>query len=112
MRPPGLADRRFASLYLFAARRPGTDRAFARALPEATTASMSLFLAHFAQELEPSVHAVLVLDQAGWHVARGLSVPKTFTLPPLPAYSPEPNPVEQLGVSLPKLYLSGGAKVS
>ena len=53
MRPPGLADKRFASLDLFAACRPGTDDAFALALPEATTAGMSLFLAEFAQELAP-----------------------------------------------------------
>ena len=53
MRPPGLADKRFESLYLFAACRPGTDQAFALALPEATTAAMSLVLAAFAEQLEP-----------------------------------------------------------
>lgn len=36
MRPPGPADRRFESLYVFAACRPGTDQACALALPEAT----------------------------------------------------------------------------
>jgi hypothetical protein len=45
MRPPGLADKRFESLYLFAACCPGTDQAFALALPEATLATMNLFLA-------------------------------------------------------------------
>ena len=65
MRPSGLADKRFQSLYLFTACRPGTDQAFALALPEATTTSMSLFLAAFAQQLAPDAHAVLILDQAG-----------------------------------------------
>ena len=106
MRPRGLADKRFESVYLFAACRPGTDQAFALALPEATTASMSLFLARFAQELAPGVHAVLLLDRAGWHVARGLSVPANVTLLPLPPYSPELNPVERVWLYLRERYLS------
>ena len=106
MRPPGLADKRFESVYLFAACRPGTDQAFALALPEATTASMSLFLARFAQELAPGTHAVLLLDRAGWHVARGLSVPANVTLLPLPPYSPELNPVERVWLYLRERYLS------
>jgi transposase len=106
VRPPGLADKRFESVYLFAACRPGTDRAFALALPEASTASMAVFLEHFARELEPGVHAALVLDQAGWHVARGLAVPATITLIPLPAYSPELNPVERVWLYLRERFLS------
>lgn len=89
VRPPGLADKRFESLSLFAACRPGTDRAFALALPEATATTMDLFLAGFAEQLEPGAHAVLILDQAGWHGSRRLTVPGNITLLPLPAYSPE-----------------------
>ena len=106
VRPPGLADRRFASLHPFAACRPGTDQAFALALPEATTASMGVFLAAFAGQLAPGVHAVLLLDRAGWHVARGLSVPANVTLLPLPPYSPELNPVERVWLCLRERYLS------
>ena len=68
MRPPGTADQRYESVYLFAACRPGTDEAFALALPRATTETMAVFLAAFAQQLAPGVHAVLLLDQAGWHL--------------------------------------------
>jgi putative transposase len=106
VRPPGLADKRFASLYLFAACRPGTDEAFALALPEATTAGMSLFLSEFARELAPGVHAALILDRAGWHVARGLTVPDNITLVPLPPYSPELNPVERVWLYLRERFLS------
>ena len=105
-RPPGLADKRFESLYLFAACRPGTDRAFALALPEATTASMGLFLERFAQELGPGVHAALVLDRAGRHVSRRLAVPDNITLVPLPPYSPELNPVERVWLYLRERFLS------
>src|ERR671913_2260287 len=106
VRPPGLADKRFESLYLFAACRPGTDQAFALALPEATTTAMSLFLAAFAEQLEPDAHAVLILDQAGWHGSRRLTVPGNITLLPLPAYSPELNPVERVWLHLRERFLS------
>jgi transposase len=106
VRPPGLADQRYDSLYLFAACRPGTDQAFALALPEATAASMEVFLAQFAQALEPGVHAVLLLDRAGWHTAHRLAVPENATLMPLPAYSPELNPVERVWLYLRERFLS------
>ena len=44
----------------------------------------------------PGAHAVLLLDQAGWHTTKKLTVPDNMTLLPLPAYSPELNPVENL----------------
>ncbi len=106
MRPPGPADQRFDSLYLFAACRPGTDEAFALALPQATTASMEVFLAHFAQALAPGVHAVLLLDRAGWHIAHQLAGPENVTLVPLPPYSPELNPVERVWLHLRERFLS------
>ena len=106
VRPPGPADKRFASLYLFAACRPGTDEAFALALPEATTVAMSLFLAGFAGQLEPGTHAVLIPDQAGWHGARRLVVPENVTLVPLPPDSPELNPVERVWLYLRERFLS------
>ena len=106
MRPPGPADRRFASLYLFAACRPGTDQAFALALPEATTKTMNLFLDGFARQLEPGIHAALILDRAGWHGGRSLAVPENITLLLLPPYSPELNPVERVWLYLKERFLS------
>ena len=106
MRPPGPADRRFESLYLFAACRPGTDQAFALALPEATTKTMNLFLDGFARQLEPGIHAALILDRAGWHGAAALEVPANVTLVPLPPYSPELNPVERVWLHLRERFLS------
>ena len=44
----------------------------------------------------PGAHAVLLLDQAGWHTTTKLAVPANITLLPLPARSPELNPVENL----------------
>ena len=106
MRPPGPVDRRYKSLYLFAATRPGTHEAFALALPRADAGTMDVFLDHFSRQLAPDVHAVLLLDQAGWHDERALRVPGNVTLLPLPSASPELNPVERIWLYLRERYLS------
>jgi len=54
----------------------------------------------------PGAHAILVLDQAGWHVSKTLPVPPNITLVPLPAKSPELNPVENIWQFLRQNYLS------
>ena len=101
-----MVDQRFESLYLFAACRPGTDETFALALPRVNADAMTIFLEQFARQLAPGVHAVLVLDQAGWHDARALHVPDTITLLPLPPASPQLNPVERVWLYLRERYLS------
>jgi transposase len=106
MRPAGVVDQRYTSLYLFAACRPGTDEAFALVLPRADAGTMKLFLTHFSRQLAPDVHALLVLDQAGWHDERALHVPCNVTLLPLPAASPTLNPVERIWLYLRERYLS------
>ena len=106
MRPRGIVDQRYTSLYLFAASRPGTDEAFALALPRADAGTMGVFLQHFSHQLAPDVHAVLILDQAGWHDERALRVPRNVTLLPLPTASPQLNPMERIWLYLRERYLS------
>src|SRR5262249_1104441 len=79
-RPPGLCDKRFTFAYIFACIEPGTDNGFALVLPYVNTEAMQQFLAHFAATIGKSEHAVMILDQAGWHDSRGLSVPGNITL--------------------------------
>ena len=62
-------------------------------------------LAAFAEQLEPDARAVLILDQAGWHGSRRLTVPGNITLLPLPAYSPELDPVERVWLHLRERFL-------
>jgi transposase len=40
--------------------------------------------------------AVVIMDQAGWHVSRRLIVPDNIRILLLPPYSPELNPMENL----------------
>ena len=105
-RPPGIADRRFASASIFAAVRPSTGDDFALVLPWGSAAAMTTFLAGFAETVPADTHVVMVLDQAGWHGAKDLVVPDGLTLVSLPSYSPELNPVERIWLSLRERYLS------
>ena len=75
-------------------------------MPYVDTAAMQEFLDRFAQTLGDDEHAVMVLDQAGWHGARALVVPGNITLVPLPPYSPELNPVERVWLYLKERFLS------
>ena len=67
---------------------------------------MTLHLAEIATEIAPGKHAVLLLDQAGWHMSRNLVVPATITLMPLPPKCPELNPVENVWQFLRDNWLS------
>ena len=57
---------------------------------------MTLHLAEISAAVAPGAHAVLILDQAGWHISAGLVIPANITLLPLPAKCPELNPVENV----------------
>lgn len=66
-------------------------------LPAVNAEAMNLHLAEISHCVAPGAHAVVVLDGAGWHQTGGrLAVPDNITLMPLPAYSPELNPVENI----------------
>src|SRR5205807_2186579 len=75
---------------------PG-PRNWGRSSPAALQhAMMALHLAEISQMVTPGAHAVLLLDQAGWHLSDKLDIPDNITLMPLPPKSPELNPVENV----------------
>ena len=57
---------------------------------------MTLHLAEISGMVAPGRHALLLLDQAGWHLSHHLFVPENVTLLPLPPKCPELNPVENI----------------
>lgn len=57
---------------------------------------MNLHLAEISNAVAPGAHAVLVMDQAGWHTSTKLVVPDNITVVSLPPRSPELNPVENV----------------
>ncbi len=67
---------------------------------------MSLQLAEISQTVAPGAHAVVLLDQAGWHHSKRLVIPANITLVPLPAKAPELNPVENIWQFMRENWLS------
>ncbi len=57
---------------------------------------MQWHLDEIASQVRPGAHAVVILDQAGWHTTDKLDIPANITLLPLPPRAPELNPVENV----------------
>lgn len=64
-------------------------------LPYANTQMMNLFLEHVAEDFK-DFFVIMLIDQAGWHMAKRLRIPENIRLLPQPAHSPELNPVEHI----------------
>ena len=105
-RPTAVKQTEYDWIYLFGAVNPQTGDSVALLAPTVNTYLMNTHLRMISQEVGPRVQVVLVLDQAGWHVAKDLQVPDNITLLYLPAYSPELNPVERLWCWLKEHQLS------
>lgn len=96
-RPRAPRDQRYDWAYLFGAVCPARGIGAALVLPLVNAEAMNLHLAEISTQVAPGAHAVVTLDGAGWHQAGGrLVVPENISLLPLPPYSPELNPVENL----------------
>jgi len=65
-------------------------------MPRCDTDAMNLHLVEISKVVAAGAHAVLLLDQAGWHTTNTLAVPANITLLPLPPRCPELNPQENV----------------
>ena len=81
--------------YAFAAVSPHDGVMDSLILPWVNAHTMSMFLSTVSQR-HPDEYIVMVMDQAGWHIAQELEVPKNMRLVLLPPYSPEINPAEHI----------------
>jgi len=101
-------DHRRTSVYLFGAVCPERGIGAAVVLPQVNAEAMNIHLAEISRNVAAGAHAVLVLDQAGWHTSPKLQVPENISLLPLPLppYAPELNPVEQVWAYLRANFLS------
>ena len=86
-------------LYAFAAVSPHDGVLDSLILPSVNAQAMSWFLAEVARR-HADEFIVMVMDQAGWHVAGALEVPANMRIVLLPPYSPELNPAEHLWEAL------------
>ena len=105
-RPRVLKDRRYKSAWIFGAVCPNRDVGVCLIFTKANSESMDKFLQEVSKNIEIGSHAIMVIDQAGWHIAKKLNIPSNITLIRLPPYSPELNPTENLWEFLRSNYLS------
>lgn len=105
-RPAQVKQTEYDWVYLYGAANPQTGDSLAWLAPTVNTDLMNRFLRQLSQHLGRHRYAVLVLDGAGWHVAKQLQVPGNITCLPLPPYSPELNPMERLWAWLKSHHLS------
>ena len=102
-----IRDNPHDSAYIFGAICPGRAVGTAIIAPAANTECMNLHLQEISTQVAPGSIAGLVCDSAGWHQTGGeLSVPDNIVLVPLPAYSPELNPIENVWEFLRGNFLS------
>ena len=105
-RPSAPKDQRTASAYIFEAVCPDQGKGAGLVLPRCTTEAMALELAEISQAVAPGAHALVLLDQAGWHLSMRLVIPDNLTLVPLPAKAPELNSMENVWQVLRENWLS------
>ena len=94
VRPPWVVDDQYEWLWLYAAVEPTTGRSLFLFLPGVSKEWFAGFLDALNTEVGAG-RATLVLDGAGSHRA-DIPWPARLTPLPLPSYSPELNPAEQI----------------
>ena len=105
-RPSAPHDQRTQSACIFGAICPAGGKGAGLVMPRCNTQAMTAHLAEISAMVAPGAHAVVILDQAGWHMSKALAVPDNITLLPLPPRSPELNPVENVWQYLRENWLS------
>ena len=95
-RPSAPKDQRTRSAYIFGAICPEHGKAAGLVLPFCITETMTLHLAEISIAVARGAHAVVLMDQAGWHMTAKLIVSENISIIALPAKCPELNPVENV----------------
>ena len=83
-RPSAPKDQHRSSAWIFGAICPAAGKGAGIVMPRCNSEAMSMHLEEIAFHVAPGAHAVLLLDQAGWHGSAELIVPDNITLVPLP----------------------------
>ena len=105
-RPAAPRDQRTEWAYIFGAICPARGEAAGLIMPFCNIEAMQAHLEEISRIVAPGAHAVLILDQAGWHISTSLAVPDNISLLPLPPRCPELNPVENLWQYMRENWLS------
>ena len=94
-RPYSVVKPGYKNFYLYSSVSPHTGESFTLFLPWVDTEIMNIYLEELSLAY-PDQELMVIMDQAGWHKAKGLRIPSNIKIEFLPPYSPELNPVEKL----------------
>lgn len=81
--------------YVYGAVEPITGESLFLVLPYCNSDCMNVFL-HELSAAYSEDYILLVADGAAWHKSKSLSIPSNIEIMPLPPYTPEMNPIEQI----------------
>lgn len=95
-RPAAPVDQRTCSAWIFGAICPAQGKGAAIVMPWCNTHAMQQHLEEISRNVAPDAHAIVLCDQAGWHMTEKLKMPKNITLLPLPPRCPELNAQENI----------------
>jgi hypothetical protein len=97
-RPMAGGRAKYQWLYVYGFVHPASGRNLELILPAANTDWMARALEEFARWADPDGSKLLVVlvDNAGWHIAKRLGVPPNVVLHRLPPCTPELQPAEPL----------------
>lgn len=88
--------RRYEWIYVYTFVHPLTGKSFWLILPTVNAKLMNIALEEFSKYIDPKNEKkiLLLIDNAGFHTSKEMLLPENIQIFPLPAYSPELQPVE------------------
>jgi transposase len=88
--------RKYEWIYTYAFVHPSTSKSFWLILPTVNAQLMNIALEEFSKYIDPKNEKkiLLLIDNAGFHTSKEMLLPENIQIFPLPAYSPELQPVE------------------
>jgi putative transposase len=100
-RPPGWVEDQYEWIWVYGAVEPITGYSFFLLLPRVDSICMEYFLKELKAEIQSKkgkeeVIIGILLDGAPSHISQQVEWPEDFQPIPLPGYSPEVNPAEQI----------------
>ena len=79
-RPRAPRDQRTEWAYIFGAICPAKGKGAGLVMPWCDTDAMAAHLIEISAAVDPGAHAVLIVDQAGWHLTPKLAIPDNITV--------------------------------
>ena len=105
-RPRVVRQQQFLYQYIFGAVCPTQKTCAGIIVPFANGLALEEHLKEIAHHIPQGRHAVVIMDQAGWHSTKQIMIPDNISILHLPPYSPELNPQENIWRYLKDTFLA------